>query len=254
MINPKTPKLVVCPVLYVALCGVGLGTSPALAADGTTADGNPGGDPSQLIDTSKQIGQLQKKMADLLAQGRVARSGKLSLDADCGSAPDSSQVFGQWGDTASYALAPQGDFSETDGWTFKNSSLASDHDPFTGGGTSLVFANGGSQAVSPVMCVNLDNPTIRFFARDLGGNGKSDLKITVLYEDLNGKTQHLDLAKVRASSDWGPTIAGPIGVNFLSTASANGVTVIAFQFKAEGLQKNETLEVDNLYVDPFCSR
>ena len=104
------------------------------------------------------------------------------------------------------------------------------------------------------MCVNLDNPTIRFFARDLGGNGKSDLKITVLYEDLNGKTQHLDLAKIRASSDWGPSIAIPIGVNFLSAASANGVTVVAFQFKAEGLQKNETLEVDNLYVDPFCSR
>jgi len=31
------------------------------------------------------------------------------------------------------------------------------------------------------------------------------------------------------------------------------VTVVAFQFKAEGLQKGETLELDNLYVDPFCS-
>jgi len=249
MIKLKTLKFIVVPVLCLALCG--LGTSSALASDGTTTDGS--GDSSQLIDTSKQISQLQKKMADLLAKGGVARSGKLSLDADCGSVPDSSQVFGQWGDTASYALAPQGDLSATDGWTFKNTSLSSDHDPFTPGGTSLVFANGGPQAVSPVMCVNLDNPTIRFFARDLCGNGKSALKITVLYEDLNGKTQHLDLAKVRASSDWGPSIAIPIGVNFLSTASANGVTVVAFQFKAEGLQKGETLELDSLYVDPFCS-
>jgi len=43
-------------------------------------------------------------------------------------------------------------------------------------------------------------------------------------------------------------------VNVLSTASASGTTAVAFDFKVEGLQKNEVLELANLYVDPYCSR
>ena len=113
---------------------------------------------------------------------------------------------------------------------------------------------GNSQALSPTMCVNLANPTIRLFAKDTGGNGKSDIKVTVLYEDLNGNIQQLQLAKLRVGSNWQPTIPIPIGVNFLSTASANGVTAVAFEFQPEGIQKGETMTIDNLYVDPFLSR
>jgi hypothetical protein len=43
-------------------------------------------------------------------------------------------------------------------------------------------------------------------------------------------------------------------MNMLALASPSGVTAVAFQFKAEGLQKDETISISSLYVDPFSSR
>jgi hypothetical protein len=40
-------------------------------------------------------------------------------------------------------------------------------------------------------------------------------------------------------------------MNVLALASPSGVTAIAFRFKAEGLQKDETLSISSLYVDPL---
>lgn len=242
MISVHCRSLVATLALCLALSGVSASVSRA----------DSGSQTSQLIDTSHQIADIQQKIANLQARGQFARTGKLALSADCGF-QDPSQVFAAWGDLASYSLAPNGDLSQTGGWTFKNATVGSDHDPFTPGSNSLVFSKGDAQAVSPAMCVNLDNPTIRMFVRDSGGNGKSDIKVTVLYEDIKGHVQHLDLARIRATSDWSPSITIPIGVNVLSTASAGGVTAVAFQFKVEGLQKGETLALDNLYVDPFNS-
>jgi hypothetical protein len=207
---------------------------------------------SQLLDTSHQVSDISKKIADLSAKGLFAKSGKLAAAADCGFG-EASQVFLPWGDLANYSLAPQGDYSDTSDWTFKNTgNTVSDPNPL--GSNSLVFAKGDSEAISPAMCVSLLNPTIRLMMKDVGGNGKADIKLTVLYEDLNGKTQHLTLAKLRAGSDWSPTLTIPIAVNLLSTASSSGWTAVAFDFKVEGLQKNETLELGSLYVDPFVSR
>lgn len=104
------------------------------------------------------------------------------------------------------------------------------------------------------MCVNLDNPTIRFFIRDTGGNGKSKLKVDVLYEDFGGKVKHLTIAKLKAGTEWEPSTILPMYFNMLALASQSGVTAVAFKFKAEGLQKDETLAISGLYVDPFQSR
>ena len=208
---------------------------------------------SQLVDTSHQVSDIQNKIAQLQARGQSARTGKLAAAATCGF-QNATQVFAPWGDWASYALAPQGDLSTTTGWSFKHTTVATDHDPFTAGSNSLLFAQGDSEAVTPAMCVDLTNPTIRLFMKDTGGNGKSDVKVDVLYEDLNGNIQHLTLAKLRVGSSWAPSIAIPIAVNILSAASARGVTAVAFDFKVEGLQKNETLSLDGFYVDPFLAR
>ncbi len=155
-----------------------------------------------------------------------------------------------WADPALYALAAQGALG---GWSLQNVSISSDHDPYTPGQDSLSFAAGNAQATSPALCVNLTNPTVRFFLKDTGGNGQSDLKVTVLYESTDGSVQQLTLAKLHAGSNWQPSITIPIGVNILSAASQSGVTAIAFEFQPEGLQKGETMTIDNLYVDPFAS-
>jgi hypothetical protein len=237
---------VLLTVAVVAIASVAAST--ARADSGTTPA--PG---TQLVDTSHQVTDIQKQIAQMQAKGQAARSGKLAAAATCGF-QNASQIFAPWGDPANYALAPQGDLATSTGWTFKHTALAGDHDPFTAAANSLVFAQGDSEAISPAMCVDLSNPTMRLFLKDTGGNGKSDVKVDVLYEDLNGNMQHLTLAKLRVGSSWAPSITIPIAVNILSTANASGVTAIAFDFKVEGLQKNETLSLDGLYVDPFLAR
>jgi len=221
--------------------------SPALADDASST-----GD-SQLLDVSKQVSGIQRQMADLLAHGRWARGGTLMSSADCGYS-DAAPVFLSWGDPASYALAPDGDLSSSAPWAMnKQATVVEGGDPFTGADHSIQFTN-GAQAATPAMCVDLDRPTIRFFTRDVGGNGKARLKVDVLYEDFDGHVKHLTIARVRAGSDWEPSIILPMYVNMLALASPDGVTAVAFQFKAEGLQKDEALSVSSLYVDPFHSR
>jgi hypothetical protein len=222
-------------------------TTSALADDGA-AEGE-----GQLLDVSKQVSAIEKKMNDLLAHGQSAMAGKLLESADCGYR-ESSPVFAPWGDEAMYTLAPQGDLSATDDWTLnKQARVALFADPFSGARQSLELAK-GAEAATPAMCVNLDMPTIRFFVRDLGGNGKSQLKVDVLYEDFNGHVKHLTIAKLRAGSEWQPSVILPMYMNMLALASRSGLTAVAFRFKAEGLQKDETLSISSLLVDPFSSR
>lgn len=74
---------------------------------------------------------------------------------------------------------PEGDFSVTSEWTLgKQATVVPGGDPFSGAQQSLQLGN-GAQAATPAICVGLDNPSIRFFIRDTGGNGKADLKVEV---------------------------------------------------------------------------
>lgn len=242
-----TRSLRLALAVLLSLCVVGIGATAALAED------TPPDDQTQLLDVSKQVNGIQNKLNQLLAHGQQARTGKLFSDADCGYAAPS-QVFLPWADGADYALAPQGDLSASDGWTLnKRASVVPDADPFSGAQQSLQLGKDG-QAATPAMCVDLDNPSIRFFVRDVGGNGKANLKVDVLYEDLGGHVKRLTVAKLKAGSDWQPSLVVPIYVNMLAAAAPSGETAVAFQFKAEGLQKDETVSISSLYVDPYCSR
>jgi hypothetical protein len=235
-----------------ALAGCLLALAATVTTSALAEDGAAEGD-AQLLDVSKQVSAIEKKMNDLLSNGRSATAGKLLESADCGYS-EPSPVFAPWGDQAMYTLAPQGDLSATDDWTLnKQATVALFADPFSGASHSLQFAK-GAEAATPAMCVNLDTPTIRFFVRDLGGNGKSQLKVDVLYEDFSGHVKHLTIAKLRAGSEWQPSVILPMYMNVLALASRSGLTAVAFRFKAEGLQKDETLSISSLLVDPFSSR
>ena len=219
----------------------------AVAGEETT------GEDAQLLDVSRQVFGIQKKMNALRAHGRWAKAGTLLAGADCGFG-EPSPFFAPWGDPAMYMLAPQGDLAVTDGWALsKEARVVRWADPFTGAAQSLLLEK-GAEAATPAMCVNLDHPTIRFFTRDLGGNGKSHLKVDVLYEDFGGHVKHLTIARLKAGNEWRPSVIVPMHMNILALASPNGLTAVAFEFKADGLQKDETLSISSIYVDPFSSR
>ena len=234
----------------VAACALAL--AAASVGTATAGDGVASAD-AQILDVSKQVSSIQRKMDELIAHGQWARAGKLLASAECGY-DDPTPVFEAWGDSANYSLAPQGDLSAAVGWSLnKQASIVSGADPFSGAGQSLQLAK-GAEVATPAMCVNLDHPTIRFFVKDVGGNGKANLKVDVLYEDLNGHVKHLMVAKLKAGSEWQPSAIVPMYMNILAQAAAGGVTAVAFQFKAEGLQKDETVSISSIYVDPFQSR
>ena len=233
-------------VLILSTCVIAFAAAAATAANA----GDSTGDDAQLEDVSKQVSSIEKKIDELLGHGRWAQAGRLLEDADCGYGDPSSQ-FAAWGDDASYVLAPQGDLSATDGWTLnKQATVVYSADPFSGAKHSLQLSK-GAEAGTPAMCVTLDNPTIRFFIRDSGGNEKSHLKLDVLYEDFGGHIKRLTIARLQAGSEWEPSLILPIYMNVLALASPSGVTAVAFRFKAEGLQKDETLSISSLCVDPL---
>jgi hypothetical protein len=233
-------------VLVLSMCVLVFAGNAATGALATNGAGND----TQLSDVTKQVSDIQRKVDELLAHGRWATAGKLLASADCGYG-DPSSLFAPWGDDAVYVRAPQGDLAASDGWTLnKQATVVPSADPFSGAKNSLQFVK-GAEAATPAMCVNLDNPTIRFFVRDLGGNDKSQLKIDVLYEDIGGHVKHLTVARLRAGGEWQPSVILPIYMNILALASPSGVTAVAFRFKAEGLQKDETLSISGLYVDPL---
>src|SRR5690349_25139684 len=123
-------KTVVWRVAVVVMCTLALSATvlgAAMADTGTSPDDN-----GQLLDVSNAVSGIQKKLNDLLAHGRWARTGTLLAGADCGyGAP--APYFAAWGDASSYALAPQGDFASTDAWTLnKQATVVAGGDPFTG--------------------------------------------------------------------------------------------------------------------------
>jgi hypothetical protein len=220
----------------------------AIGAQAAAASTTPG----QLNDISTQVTALQSQINKTLAGGQLATPGSLSANVNCSYDP-ASQVFLPWDDIAAYSLAPQGDFSDVSGWQLDKTTLAPAHDPWTPGSLSLRIPGNG-QATSPAMCVNLANPTIRLFV-DNEAFLNTDLKVSVLYENLQGNVTTLTLAKLRTgSAGWQPSITIPIGVNIASAASASGYAAVAFVFKPEGLAAGQYWAVDGLYVDPFVSR
>jgi hypothetical protein len=225
----------------VALSATLFGTAASVAGPLDPATG--------LIDVSHQVTSLTTQVTQLQSKGQTTKVGKLAALAQCGfGAP--SQVFLPFGDPDSYSLAPGGGTSSTSGWAVKNVSTSTDKDTWSGSGGSFVFANGDSEAVTPVMCVNLSYPTLRFFLKDVGGSGKSSIDVTVIYQGVDGNSHTLTLAQLSPGSAWQPSPIIPIATAFLCTVSPDGTTPVSFDFKVHGLQKGETFSIDGIYVDP----
>src|SRR4051812_47312147 len=156
----------------------------AIGTGGASAATLPGTDP-QIVDISKQLTDMQKQLDTLQAAGGTAKQGKLAAEADCGFG-DPSQVFLPWGDDADYSLIPGGDYADATRWTLKNTTVAAEHDPFTAGTGSLLL-KGDAEAITPVMCVSLAEPTLRLFLADRGGDGRANVEVKAIYEGLDGK-------------------------------------------------------------------
>lgn len=207
-------------------------------------------DDTELVDVSKKTSQIQKKMDQLRSQGRWARQGRLWAAAVCGD-ESATQTFAPWGDMAEYVPAPQGDIENADDWDVNDhASVVEGNSPFSNGSHSLLLTE-GAEATTPVLCISTLHPTIRFFARN-SGSSSSRLEVSILYEDFDGHTKALKIARLRNGEEWAPSLVVPIYMNMLAAASENGVTAVALRFKAKDVKsKSAGWQIDDLLVDPW---
>jgi hypothetical protein len=208
---------------------------------------------------SKVLNRLRLAPAGLLAAvatvGATGTAHAAALGPNAQSCPATQEVqaFLPWGDPSEYFLAPDGDFAAgAAGWSVSGGAGAVPG----GDGYSLAGAPAsteslalpdGSSASTPAICVGIDSPTVRFFARN-SGSVSSTLQVSATVSTVWGISLTVPLADISASGSWNPVAAVPILVNDLALASG-GSTQVTLTFTPQG--QGGDWQIDDLYVDPF---
>jgi hypothetical protein len=188
----------------------------------------------------------------LAAGAPIAQAGLLVSSAQDCDAQVLERPFLPWLDPAQYTLAPAGTFENgTASWTLVGgAAIVPGNETFYAHGedeSSSLSLPSGSSATSASMCVGIEHPTLRIFARNRGGL-LSTLKAEVLYEDAGGETRAMPIGLVTGGSQWKPSLPMPIVVNLLPLLPGEH-TAVAFRFSTTG-----SWQIDDVYVDPYRSR
>lgn len=162
------------------------------------------------------------------------------------------QPFLPWADPASYVLAPNGNVENGDAdWALSGAAaVVSGNESYYvhgAGESSSLRLQGGSSATTASMCVGIEHPTIRFFARNAGSQF-STLRVDVLFEDAAGQVHALSIGTVGGGSSWQPTLPAPVVANLLPLLP-NERTAVAFRFTPQGYGSD--WRIDDVYVDPW---
>jgi hypothetical protein len=162
------------------------------------------------------------------------------------SAPPVGKAFLPWGDLNDYFLAQGGDFESTSGWTFSGGAkLVSGSEPFaaTGkAGKASLSMPTGSVALSPMLCLTPDNPSIRFFAKVAQGRAASLRGEAVVTKPTS---QVIGLGTVDGTLLWAAAKPMASGVNDILWDADKKVS-LRIRFTAD----SGSWQIDDLFVDP----
>jgi hypothetical protein len=179
-----------------------------------------------------------------------AQAGVLVQSAGTCEARTTTQVFLPWLDPLNYAAVPGGGFENgAAGWTLARASVVSGNETYDVGGSgdgSSLSLPAGSSATSPVICVGLDGPVLRLFARN-GSSLLSTLRVDVRFEDASGATRTLTVGLVVGSRTWKPTLPMAVVANLLPLLPGQ-TTPIAFTFTPLGAGGD--WRIDDVFIDP----
>jgi hypothetical protein len=205
---------------------------------------------ARKLDLRKLLSTIAATAALLAAFAPASHAGLLVRSpSSCPSTPVT-QPFVEWGDSNYYELVPGGGFeSEMPAWTTSNASVVAGNEPFyvrSTEDTSSLSISPGGYATSKSVCVGLDKPTLRFFARASAASLLSSLKVEVLVRTSLGLEAYLPIAVVPSSTNWKPTGQILIVANLLPLFPGSQ-TPVAFRFKPVG---GASWTIDDVYVDP----
>ena len=206
------------------------------------------------------IRRIAVLVGSLVAVGAFAASpafaGSFTSSATSCSEQSFAREFLPWLDLAEYTVAPDGGLEAGgNGWRLAGgAAVVAGNEGFYIGSKldrrSLKLPAGSSATTRP-MCVGLEHPTLRFFARNTG-SPLSLLAVEVLFEDVTGTVRSLQVGAVAAGSHWQPTLPIAFLANATSILSKDGKTAAAFRFTPLGW--GGEWQIDDVYVDPFRAR
>ncbi len=162
------------------------------------------------------------------------------------------RVFAPWLDPAQYFLAPDGGYEAgAEGWDLDGASVVDGNEPFevSGPGTRSLALASGAAATSPVVCVGIDRPTIRFFAKRTGGSLLSSLRVDVNFVGPLGLPLTLPVGVVTGSSSWQPSSVMVVAASLLPLLPGER-TPVTFTFTPQ----DGAWLVDDVHVDPYGKR
>jgi len=169
--------------------------------------------------------------------------------------PGAEQVFSPWGDSHYYVLAPDGGFEGgASGWSLSGGArtVAGNESHYLNDAADRrsLFLPAGSKAVSPPICMSLDTPIFRMFARN-SGDPSSRLRVEAVYK-LLGLVRTKAISTVTAGGAWAPTQQMS---TVLSLATIVGTLIpSSIQIHITPLDSGGVWQVDDLYIDPFARR
>ncbi len=178
--------------------------------------------------SAANVKQTEAKVAKLVdkAGGPIA-----GLTGGC-DVQSADQVFAPWGDLAYYTLAPQGDFeAATRPGRSARAPLSWPRTRRSARGAHALSLGANGTAVTPPFCVDVTQPTMRFFTRNAGS--AADVSIDALFTDPTGKAKSLPIAKLTPGAAWAPSDIALLYVNALAAVSPTGTTTIQLRFTRE---------------------
>jgi hypothetical protein len=199
--------------------------------------------------TSRTLFATAVAAVTVLAPAGTANAGILSQSAGpCPSYP-TSKVFSKWLDQANYTLAPGGSFESASGLTFTGGAkiVAGNETAYVTKSTdknSVLIPRGGTVTTGPI-CVGLDKPTVRFFARRPKFALLPLLTVEGVFTTRSGGTAALPLVGLPlAGNSWS------LQLPFLTTGALlelGDTTMMRFRIRAV----SGDWQVDDFYVDPW---
>ncbi len=179
----------------------------------------------------------------------TASAGVLVESAPSCEPGETSRPFSRWGDRRDYELVPGGSFEDgAPGWRLSGASIVRGNETYRVGGSShdrSLRLDRGDTATSPEICVGLEHPSIRLFAR----NNRlllSALSVEVIVTTSLGLKVAVPIGVVLPRRSWRPT-PGFLTVGNLLPLLPGHHTPVAFRFRAIGAG---SWWIDDFYVDP----
>ncbi len=188
-------------------------------------------------------------IAAAAALASPAQAGVLTKSAtDCGD-PQLTQPFKRWLDYSQYKLVDDGTFETgTDGWTLTGGARVVNGTAtqrVSGDGSKSLLLPAGATATTPPVCVGLNEPTLRYFARKNSGL-LSTLTVSVQVQlELGGIWVTLPVG-VDLGGAWHPSLPHLVIANLLPLLPPD---MTAVRFKFAPILGGEW-QIDDVYVDP----